>query len=138
LVSTFVGDVALTTCESAALVDAAFAASPLYEATMLCTPATSALVLHAAVPGAATETAAQPVIVVPESLKLTVPVGTEPATVAVSVTAAPSAAGFAELASVVVVAVGDLGVNPQLPLTLPAPFSLNVAVARQPGVIAIC
>src|SRR5262245_8881687 len=98
---------------------------------MLCTPATSALVLHAAVPPAS-GTAAQPVIVVPESLKLTEPVGEAPLTVAVSVTTEPTVAGFAELASAVVVDAVAAGVEPQLPLTPPAPFSLNVAVATQP------
>jgi hypothetical protein len=116
--------------------DEAFAASPLYAAAMLCTPATSALVLHTAVPAAVSETPAQAAIDVPESLKLTVPVGVAPATVAVSVTSAPTAAGFAELASVVVVAAGDFGTDPQLPLTLPEPFRRNVAVATQPGEIA--
>ena len=93
--------------------------------------------VHAAVPAAASDTDAQPEIAVPESLKLTVPVGDAPATVAVSVTVDPAAAGFAELTNAVVVAPGACGVDPQLPLTLPAPLKRNVAVARQPGVMTI-
>ena len=104
---------------------------------MLWMPATNVLVLHAAVPATASGTAAQPAMIVPESLKLTVPVGATPETVAVNVTIAPTPAGFAELARAVVVGAGPVGVDPQLPLTLPVPFRRNVAVARQPGVIAI-
>ena len=127
----------LMTCDSALLDDEAFAASPLYAATILWMPATSVLVLHAAVPPAATGTAAQPAIVVPESLKLTEPLGAAPATVAVKVTIDPTVAGFAELKTVVVVAPGDFVAEPQLPLTPPAPFKRNVAVARHPAVIVI-
>ena len=77
----------------------------------------------------------QPVIVVPPSLKLTVPVGAAPTTVAVKVTTAPATAGVPELASDVIV--GD-GVDPaQFPDTLPVPSRRNVAVARQPALIAI-
>ena len=99
---------------------------------------TVVLALHAAVPLVASGTAAQPAIVVPESLKLTVPVGATPAIVAVNVTVAPTVAGFAELARAVDVGAGAVADDPQLPLTLPVPFRRNVAVARQPGVIAIC
>ena len=78
----------------------------------------------------------QPLIVVPPSLKLTVPVGTTPPTVAVNVTFDPAVAGLAELVSDVVV--GD-GVDPaQFPDTLPLPSRRNVAVAKQPAVITIC
>ena len=48
--------------------------------------------------------AEQPLIDVPPSVKLTLPVGAEPVTLAVKVTLAPDDAGFSELASDVVVA----------------------------------
>ena len=63
------------------------------------------LVQHVAVrvlPLPASATAAQPAIDVAPSLKLTVPVGAVPVTVAVNVTLAPDVDGFSELASVVV------------------------------------
>ena len=47
--------------------------------------------------------AEHPLIEVPPSTKLTVPVGATPVTLAVKVMLAPSAAGFEELASVVLV-----------------------------------
>src|SRR6266508_810553 len=75
---------------------------------MLCVPAASVLVVHAAVrllPLPANATAEHPAIEVAPSLKLTDPVGFAPATVAVKVTLLPTLEGFAELASVVVVAV---------------------------------
>ena len=50
-------------------------------------------------------TALQPLIVVPLSVKPTVPVGDNPVTVAVKVTLTPTIDGFAELASAVVLAV---------------------------------
>jgi hypothetical protein len=82
--------------------------------------------------------APQPATVVPASLKLTDPLGAAPATVAVNVTIEPTAAGFAELTTVVLVAPGDFGAElPQLPLTPPAPFNRNVAVATHPGVTVI-
>ena len=59
---------------------------------MLCVAALSALVLQAAVlllPLPASATALQPVIELAPSLKLTLPVGLLPATVAVKVTLAP-------------------------------------------------
>ena len=64
--------------------------------------------MHAAVrvlPVPLNETAAQPAIELPPSVKLTLPVGLLPTTVAVNVTLALLADGFAELASAVVVAV---------------------------------
>src|SRR5205809_806133 len=76
----------LTVCESALLLDVAFAASPLYVATMLCAPAVSALVVHVAVrllPLPLKTTAEQAAIDVTPSLKLTDPVGLVPVTVAV-------------------------------------------------------
>src|SRR2546422_5512796 len=75
---------------------------------MLCTPAVSVLVVHAAVrllPLPANATAEHPAIEVAPSLKLTVPVGLAPVTVAVKVTFVPTVDGFKELLSVVVVAV---------------------------------
>src|SRR5207247_2206682 len=99
---------------------------------MVCVPAASALPLQAAIlllPEPLSATVAQPVIVLPPSLKLTVPLGAVPATVAVNVTLLPAVAGFAALARVVVV--GD-GIDPgQFPDTLPLPSRRNVAVARQ-------
>ena len=76
---------------------------------MLCVAAVSALVLHAAVlllPLPASAMALQPLIELPPSLKLTLPVGLLPATVAVKVTLVPTVDGFFELASVVVVGTG--------------------------------
>ena len=73
---------------------------------MLCVAAVSALVLHAAVlllPLPTSATAEQPLIEVAPSLKLTLPVGLLPTTVAVKVTVAPAVDGLAELARVVVV-----------------------------------
>ena len=52
-------------------------------------------------------TALQPLSeVLPSAVKLTLPVGLLPVTVAVKVTLAPAVAGFSELESVVVVVVG--------------------------------
>ena len=97
----------LIVCDSVELLDAASFASPLYAATMLCVPAASPLLVHTAVrllpvPDRAIEL--HPVIELLPSLKLTVPVGLLPVTVAVNVTLAPKLAGLVELTSVVVVA----------------------------------
>ena len=100
--------VPFTVCDSALLLDPAFTASPLYVATMLCVPAVRALVTHAAVralPLPETATAEHPLIELPPSLKLTVPVGLLPVTVAVKDTAAPALEGLGVLVSVVVVLV---------------------------------
>ena len=73
---------------------------------MLCVAAVSALVLHAAVlllPLPASATALQPLIELLPSLKLTLPVGLLPVTVAVNVTFAPATDGLAELVNSVVV-----------------------------------
>lgn len=73
---------------------------------MLGTPAARVLMLHVAVlvlPEPLRTTPPQPESVVPPSVKLTVPVGKAPATVAVKMTFAPTSAGLAELDSVVVV-----------------------------------
>ena len=72
---------------------------------MLCTPAASADVVHAAVrvfPVPASATAVQPASGVPASLNATVPVGAVPVTLAVSVTLWPAVDGLVPLASVVV------------------------------------
>src|SRR5258706_3724138 len=106
--ATVVAVAVLTTCDSVALVETALVASPLYVATMLRVPAASALVEHAAVrvlPLPVSATAEHPAIDTPPFVKLTVPVGASPVTDAVNVTLAPATEGFAELASVVVVAV---------------------------------
>src|SRR5207248_679941 len=96
-----------TTCDNATLVEPMLPASPLYVATMLCVPAAKLLVLQVAVrilPEPVSATAAQPLIDVAPSWKLTDPVGLVPVTVAVKVTLAPAVEGLAELASVVVLA----------------------------------
>ena len=74
---------------------------------MLCAPAVRVLVVHAAVrllPLPVNATAEQAAIDAAPSLKLTVPVGLVPATVAVNVALVPMVDGLAELESVVVVA----------------------------------
>jgi hypothetical protein len=65
------------------------------------------VILELAAPAGST-IAPQPVIVVPPSVKRTVPVGALPATVAVNVTLAPTSDGFAELDSVVIVGAGPI------------------------------
>src|SRR5437867_2134019 len=98
----------LTTCDKVVLVEPLLVASPLYTALMLCVATLRLLVAQVAVrilPVPASATAAQPAIDVAPSLKLTVPVGLAPVTVAVKVTFAPTVDGLVELLSVVVVAV---------------------------------
>ena len=68
---------------------------------MLWVPNASVLVPQAALP-LLSGTALQPLNVVPSLVKLTLPVGLLPVTVAVKVTLAPAVAGFCELLSVVV------------------------------------
>ena len=90
----------LTVCESVVLVETAFVVSPLYLAVMLRTPVARALVVHAAVrvlPAPASGTVAQVLIELVPSLKLTVPVGAAPVTVAVKVTLAPKIDGVPEV-----------------------------------------
>ena len=73
----------------------------------LCVPAARAAVAQVAVralPLPASATAAQPAIDVAPSLKLTVPVGAEPVTVAVNVTLAPTVDGVSDVATIVDVA----------------------------------
>ena len=75
---------------------------------MLCVPAARVVVEHVAVRvlplPARKATAEQPVIEVPPSVKLTVPVGDKPVTVAVKVTLDPTVDGLPELDTVVDVA----------------------------------
>jgi hypothetical protein len=72
-------------------------------ATTLCVPTLNALVLHEAVRGVPLNVPAAQ-IALPPSVKLTVPVGLLPVTVAVKVTLLPAVAGLGALVSVVVVA----------------------------------
>ena len=104
----------------------------------MCTPAASELVLHVAVlllPVPLNATAPQPTMVVPPSVKLTVPVGAAPATVAVNVTLDPAEAGLPEPVRVVV---DNEGVDPQLPCIIPTPSRRNVVLAKHPATIGIC
>ena len=74
---------------------------------MLCVPTVSVDVEQVAVrvlPLPASATAAQPASDVAPSLKLTVPVGADPVTVAVKVTLAPTIDGVSDVATVVDVA----------------------------------
>ena len=76
---------------------------------MLCVPTLSAFVLHAAVrvfPAPVSATVPQPEMVVPPSVKFTVPVGALPVTDAVNVTLVPTTDGLEELESVVVESAG--------------------------------
>ena len=78
---------------------------------MLCVPAESPGVAQVAVrefPLPVTTAAEHPEMDVLPSLKLTVPVGDTPVTVAVNVTLDPIGEGFAELATLVVVATLDV------------------------------
>jgi hypothetical protein len=76
---------------------------------MLCVPAAKLLVLHVAflefTAPAGKATAPHPLIVVPPSVKLTLPVGALPLTVVVNVTLAPADEGFELLDSVVALVV---------------------------------
>src|SRR5216684_2488487 len=100
-------DAWLTVCVSVALVLVVKLVSPLYTAVMLCAPTASELLLQVA-DAAASACAPQPVMVVPASLKFTVPVGV-PAPgavalmVAVNVTDWPNTDGFADELRLVVV-----------------------------------
>ena len=95
----------LTVCESVVLVEAALVVSPLYLAVMLRTPAARPLVVHAAVrvsPLPPRATVEQPLIETVPSLKVTVPVGETPPTVAVNVTLEPMVTGVCEVTMLVV------------------------------------
>jgi len=96
----------LTVCGSVALVEIAFVASPLYFAVMLRAPAGRPLVVHAAVsvsPLPVSATAEQPLIETVPFLKVIVPVGATPLTVAVKVTLEPTIDGVNDVTRVVVV-----------------------------------
>ena len=95
---------------------------------MLWVPCASCAVEQVAVPKAPRGTDGQPMDA-PLSLKLTVPVGALPATEAVNVTMAPTVAGFAELANVVVVVPGAL---PPPALMTSESVVLDVALAAFP------
>ena len=72
---------------------------------MLCVAAVRLLVVHCAVlllPLPVSATALQPLIELAPSLKLTLPVGATPLTVAVNVTFTPTVDGLSELATPVV------------------------------------
>ena len=76
---------------------------------MLCVPAVSALVAHAAVlvlPLPESATAVHPAMAFDPSLNFTLPVGLLPVTLAVKLTLAPATDGLAELDTAVVVAPG--------------------------------
>src|ERR1700687_4832837 len=105
---TEVGVAALTTCDNDGLLDAFLPPPPEYAAAMVGVPELNAAVVHAAVrvlPAPVSATTPQPLMVVPRSVKFTLPVGAAPVTDAVKVTLAPTVEGFNELDSVVVVAV---------------------------------
>src|SRR5208337_2661596 len=70
---------------------------------MECVATARLLVVQVALP-LASATAAQPAIELPPSVKLTLPVGLDPATVAVKVTLLPNVDGLSELTSVVALA----------------------------------
>src|SRR5260221_102183 len=110
---------------------------------MLCAATVRLAVEHAAVrvlPLPVNATAEHPVIDVPPSVKLALPVGATPVTDAVNVTLPPANNGFAELATVVVVGVGppppevhaSISVTrenpPMAPVTLTRMRSVVVAV----------
>src|ERR1700686_2193328 len=79
---------------------------------MFWVPALMLLVVQAAVrvlPAPVSATAPQPLMVVPPSVKFTLPVGAVPVTDAVKVTLAPPVEGFRELTNAVVVAVPPPG-----------------------------
>lgn len=100
---TVVVAVRITTCDKAALLDAPLPPSPMYAATTLWVPEASAAVAQVAVrvlPAPVSATGAQPAMVVPPSVKFTVPVGALPVTEAVKVTLVPTFDGLAELETV--------------------------------------
>ncbi len=92
---------ACTVCTSTGEVAAALLGSPEYVAVMLCVPAVSVALLHVAVrvlPVPVSATALHKMFV--PSLKVTVPVGAVPVTVAVKVTLWPTIEGLREEANV--------------------------------------
>ncbi len=118
-----------TVCVSVLLVEPALPPSPPYVATMLWAPTLRLLVLQIAVlllaAPAGNATALQPLIALPPSVNATLPVGAEPETVAVKVTAAPTSDGVPEVVTDVLldtlftVCVSALLVEPVLPASPP-------------------
>ena len=93
------------TCDSGALAELAFAASPAYVATIACVPMASDAVVQAEVrvsPEPVRPTAPHPEIVTPSLVNATAPVGALPATDAVNVTLVPLTTGVPDVATVVV------------------------------------
>ena len=86
---------------------------------MLCVPTLRLLVLQLAVRGEPLSVPAVQIAVAP-SVKLTLPVGFAPLTVAVKVTEVPDVAGFGALVSVVVVAGSPEGFTVKLRSTFGA------------------
>src|SRR5439155_24704027 len=85
-------------------------------ATILCVPVLKALLLQVAVrvlPTPLSATVPQPVSVLPPSVKLTLPLGAFPLTLALNVTLAPTEAGLSELVSSVVLGVRPPASTPQ-------------------------
>jgi hypothetical protein len=99
------------------------------------------LVLHVAIlelaAPAGSATAPQPMMVLPPSLKATVPVGAVPATDAVKVTLAPTVEGFTELTSMVVVAVLPPGAETERVSVPAGPVVTPVTVTLTPYVTSV-
>lgn len=140
------GPAEVTTCDNVVLFDAVLPASPAYEATMLCAATLSVPIVHIAVrllPLPARVAALQPAIELPPSLKLTLPVGAMPATVAVKVTLAPNVDGFFELVIVVVLVVllttCESGVLLEGLLPVPPPYAAaTLCVPAVNALVAHC
>src|SRR5437762_12016476 len=90
----------ITDCDSTALVDVVLAVSPLYFATTLSVPTGRLADVQCAMPLLSVTLHTAP----PLTVKLTVPVGDLPVTLAVRVTLVPAAAGLIEVLSAVLVA----------------------------------
>ena len=104
----------LMTCATVLLVEAVLPPSPPYVAATLCVPTASELIEHTAereLPLPVTATAPHPASDTAPSLKLTVPVGALPVTVAVKTTVTPLAAGFGALPRAVEETVGPAGLT---------------------------
>ncbi len=72
--------------------------------------------------------ALQPLIIPPPSVKLTLPVGLVPVTVAVKVTGVPTGAGVSEVASVVVVAGKPVAATPQASISVMREYEARALV----------
>ena len=95
-----------TVSDSTVLVEVALVVSPLYLAVMLRVPVARPLVVQLAVrvsPLPARSAAVQPLIETVPSLKVTVPVGATPLTVAVKVTLEPTTIGVADVTTLAAV-----------------------------------